>query len=173
LHRIDPSKGEQKSPEHTARHPLQHLPVLETADGVIFESAALCLHLADLYPEKKLIPPPGSHLRALVYQWCFFAMDELEPRTIAGAKEKNRKDGPLDEAKISAEKEQIARILAPVDQLLSTREYLLGEFSVADVVLGGVAWWTHRLGLVDGNPNVKAWIDRLTARPAYKRATAD
>jgi glutathione S-transferase len=44
---------------------------------------------------------------------------------------------------------------------------------VADVVLGGVAWWTHRLGLVDGNPNVKAWIDRLTARPAYKRATAD
>src|ERR1700729_2205366 len=70
---------ERKSPEHLARHPLGRVPALELDDGtVVFESAAICLQLADLHPDAGLIPPLGSSGRALVYQWVLFAMTELE-----------------------------------------------------------------------------------------------
>jgi glutathione S-transferase len=61
------------------RHPLGRVPALELDDGtVMFESAAICLQLADLHPDAGVIPPLGSAERALVYQWVLFGMAELE-----------------------------------------------------------------------------------------------
>ena len=68
----------KQTPEYLALHPLGRSPVLEEEGGPVFESAALVLHLADQYPDAGLIAPPGSHERALQYQWCFFAMTEIE-----------------------------------------------------------------------------------------------
>ena len=52
---------------------------MELGDGtVMFESAAICLQLADLNPDAGFIPPVGSAERALVYQWVLFGMTELE-----------------------------------------------------------------------------------------------
>src|ERR1700727_2820645 len=70
---------QRRSAEHLRRHPLGRVPVLELGDGTtVFESAAICLQLADLYPAAGLIPPLGSSARALVYQWVMFAVAELE-----------------------------------------------------------------------------------------------
>ena len=58
---------------------MGRVPALEPGDGTImFESAAICLQLADLNPAAGLIPPLGSAERALVYQWVVFAVAELE-----------------------------------------------------------------------------------------------
>jgi glutathione S-transferase len=65
--------------EHRARHPLGRVPVLEDDEGFVFESTAICLHLADLHPQAGLLPPLGTHERALAYQWSCFAPAELEP----------------------------------------------------------------------------------------------
>jgi len=74
------TREERKTAEHIGRHPLGRVPVVELDDGgFLFESAAICLQLADLHPEARLIPPPGSPARGRVYQWCLFAMTELEP----------------------------------------------------------------------------------------------
>src|SRR5881227_560918 len=71
--------AERRSAEHLRRHPLGRVPALELGDGTtMFESAAICLQLADLNPGAGLIPPLGSSERALVYQWVIFAMAELE-----------------------------------------------------------------------------------------------
>jgi len=71
--------AQRRSPEHLARHPLGRVPALELADGTtIFESAAICLQLADLNPDAGLIGPIGSAERARVYQWVLFSMSELE-----------------------------------------------------------------------------------------------
>jgi glutathione S-transferase len=71
--------AERRSAEHLRRHPLGRVPALELGDGTtMFESAAICLQLADLYPAARLIPPAGSSERALVYQWVLFAVAELE-----------------------------------------------------------------------------------------------
>ncbi len=47
--------------EHRARHPLGRVPVLEDEKGPMFESTALVLNVAELYPEAGLLPPPATH----------------------------------------------------------------------------------------------------------------
>src|ERR1700751_4697194 len=65
--------------EHRARQPLGKVPAVDDGEGYVFESGAICLQLADLPPDAGLIPPVGTHERALVYQWVVFAPAELEP----------------------------------------------------------------------------------------------
>src|SRR5437763_9235609 len=79
------SSQQGSSEEHRARQPLGRVPVVEFDDGYIFESAAICLHLADLHPEAGLIGGLGEHTRALAYQWSIFAPAELEPPLIEAA----------------------------------------------------------------------------------------
>ena len=53
-------EDEGHGPEHAERHPLGRVPVLETDEGLLFESAALCLHIADSNPDANLIAPLGT-----------------------------------------------------------------------------------------------------------------
>lgn len=172
LVRLDPTRGETRSDEHTNRHPLQHVPVLETRDGSIFESAAIVLHLADLYPDKKLLGAPGSHHRALAYQWLFFAMTELEPPCIEflGLK----RAGKHEEPQGTAVREKFSLAIRPLERRFSSADYLIGDdFSAGDVVVGAVLVWANSMGLVIDAPNVSAYLDRIKARPAFKKAFGD
>lgn len=65
--------------EHLKRHPLDRVPAADTADGPLFEAAALVLQIADANPQAGLIAPPGSHERALQYRWACSACTEIEP----------------------------------------------------------------------------------------------
>ena len=169
---LDPSKGETRSDEHTTRHPLQHVPVLETRDGSVFESAAIVLHLADLHPEKKLLGPVGSHARALAYQWLFFAMTELEPPCIEFTLLK--KAGKLDSPEAHALREKFSLAIRPLERRFSASDHLIGdEFSAGDVVVGAVLSWAQMLGLVKDAPHILAYLERIKARPAFKRAFGD
>ncbi|MBL8918043.1 MAG: glutathione S-transferase family protein [Myxococcaceae bacterium] len=171
LVRLDPTKGETRTDEHTARHPLKHVPVLETADGALFESAAIVLHLADLHG--KLIPPVGSRERGLVYQWLFFAMTELEPHAAVSFAEKVIKKTPDSELALKA-KVKLNEGAQVVNSQLEARDFILPSgFSVADIVLGSVVWWANRMGAIEHAPHVQRYLERLTARPAYQRAVAD
>jgi glutathione S-transferase len=172
LKRLDPRQGDTRTAEHAARHPLQHVPVLQTDAGFVFESAAICLHLAELAPERALLAPPGTHARALVYQWAFYAMTELEPAlvTLATEQRAGRADGEV----AREAKGRYAKALAPLELLLGSASYLVGDaFSVADVLMGAVVAWGVRLQASEGLPHVAAWVERLTTRPAYLKATAD
>lgn len=171
LVRLDPKAGQTRSDEHTARHPLGHVPVLETDEGSLFESAAIILQLADLHG--RFIPPVGSFERGLVYQWLFFAMTELEPPCVVYFAEKVVKKTPESPAALAA-KATIHDVAAVVERHLADREWMLPSgFSVADLVLGSVVWWANRMGALSGTPNLTAYLERLTARPAYQRAVAD
>src|SRR5947208_14123374 len=78
------SKEGESGERHRARHPLGRVPVLEDDDaGMLFESSAICLHVAERAPEAELIPPAGTFGRALTYQSIFFVMTEIEPPAIA------------------------------------------------------------------------------------------
>ncbi len=75
------TREESGGDEHRARHPLGRVPVLEDDEGrFVFESAAICLHLADLHPQAGLAPVPGTHDRALLYQWTVFALPSSSRR---------------------------------------------------------------------------------------------
>jgi len=174
LVRLDPKKGETRSPEHRARQPLGHVPALEDGDVRIFESGAICLYLAERYGEGKLLAPAGTAARAEAYQWFAFALTELEPPLAEISAEQRRPEGQVDAARIEAAKERFRAAAKAVDGALEGRTYLLGDtFSAADVVLGAVLSWGKFAAGLDGLPRASEYLARLKARPAFKRATGD
>jgi glutathione S-transferase len=158
---------EAKGPEHRARHPLGKVPVLQDDEGYVFESGAIVTHIADTFPAAQLIPPPGSHERALVYQWVIFGPAEMEPPLIESAI--YAKTDPERSAKARA---RFDERVGAVSAALGDREYLLGErFSVADIMVGSALKFTARIGFADELPeNLRSYMARLEARPAYQRA---
>ncbi len=160
---------EGKGEEHLGRHPLGRVPVLETDDGNLFESGAICLHLADTHPDCGLLPPVGTRDRALVYQWAFFAPAELEPRLIAAAK-----DASGDPERAAASRARFVDAVGAVSRGLGSNDYLVaGHLTVADVLVGTALAFTAKAGLDDVLPaNLKDYVARLGERPAFQRAVA-
>lgn len=175
LVRLDTHKGDTRSPEHLARHPLGHVPVLEDGDLRMFESAAICLYLAEKFPERKLLPPPGAPGRALAYQWIFYAVTELEPPLSVLSAQNRKPEAERDPAAISEARERLRKAVAALETPLSRRPTLLAEgFSVADVVVAACLLWAKSLGaLNDSTTAVREYAARMRDRPARMRATAD
>ncbi len=163
------TREESRSEEHLARHPLGRVPVLEDDEGFVFESAAICLHLADLQPEAGLVPALGTHDRALVYQWAVFSPAEIEPPRIEAAVygQKDPERAQLARARFDA----TARAVADA---LDGNEFLVGDrFTVADVLIGSALSWPARAGFGDTLPDsIEQYVERLAERPAYQRADA-
>jgi glutathione S-transferase len=174
LVRLDPARGETRTPEHLERQPLGHVPVLEDGGKRIFESAAICLYLADQYPEKGLLPPPGTIERGLVYQWVLFAATELEPPLVALSAEAKKPEGARDAAAMADARARFQKAVTALEPLLAGRPYLLGDgFTVADVLVGSILAWGRVAKALDGLPAVEAYLARLRARPAWQRSIAD
>lgn len=161
------TRDERQGDEHRARHPLGRVPVLEEPDGFVFESGALCLHVADSYPDAKLIGPLGSHERALAYQWVCFGLAELEPGFGAFAR------AGESEPQRSEARERFHALAAVVESTLADRDFLLGDrFTIADVLCGELLGLSRRNGLVEGFDRLNAYLDRVESRPARLRADA-
>jgi glutathione S-transferase len=163
------TREEGAGEEHHARHPLGRVPVLSDGDGFVFESAAICLHLADRHPQAALVPALGTHERALVYQWACFVPAELEPPLIETAVQAQR-----DPERAAAARERFGATVAAVAEALGEDDYLVGgSFSVADVMVGTGLAFTERVGIADDLPaNLREYLARLTTRDAYQRAFA-
>jgi glutathione S-transferase len=162
--RIQPE--ERRSEAHLARHPLGRVPAIELDDGtVLFESAAICLQLADLAPAAGLLAPLGSAMRALAYQWTLFGMTELEPPLY-------RWIGALrDERDDDASRESFATAASVLSDALGENEWLLGEsLSVPDLVCVGVLGSAHSRQLLGDWPALQAYVERGESRPAHARA---
>jgi glutathione S-transferase len=174
LVRLDARKGETRTPEHLARHPLGHVPVLEDGDVRLFESAAICLYLAERHGAGRLLPPPGTAARAAVHQWLFFAVTELEGPLDALAAETWGAAAERSEAAAARARARLAKALAVVDAALQGRPFIAGDdFTVADVLLGAVSSYALALRVPIEGEHLPAYLARLKARPAYRRATAD
>jgi glutathione S-transferase len=153
--------------EHRARHPLGRVPVLEDEQGCLFESAAICLHLADLHPQSGLLGAPGTRERALAYQWVCFGPAELEPPLIDSLLHAHSET-----ERAARQADIFARRLAAVSDALGEHDYLVANrFGVADVMIGSVAGFAQRAGRLEQAPaNLTDYLARLTERPAYQRA---
>ncbi len=174
LVRLDPSKGETRSAEHLGRHPLGHVPALEDGQLHMFESAAICLYLAERYPEKGMVPPPATPGRAATYQWLFYAVAELEPPCGAMSAERRKPEAQRNAAAVAEARARFAKAAAALEPPLSRTPYLLGgDFTVADVVVGAILAWGRSLGALEGLPATEAYLARLKGRPAWKRSLAD
>ena len=158
--------AQRRSEEHLLRHPLGRVPALQLGNGAtMFESAAICLQLADLNPGAGLIGPVGSTERGLVYQWVLFAVSELEGPLFRWIRELGQ--GVVD----SPAHDRFADAAAAMQSVLAERDWLVGDrFSVADVMCASVLQGANARGLLGPWPALEAYVRRGEARPAYARA---
>jgi glutathione S-transferase len=162
---------QRRSAEHLRRHPLGRVPALELGDGTtIFESAAICLQLADLYPAAGLIGPVGSGERGHVYQWVMFAVAELEGplfRWLRALSEGT--DGTTE----SLARDRFTQAATALESALSGGDWLLGtQFTVADVMCVSVLQGASSRDLLSPWPGLEAYVQRGESRPAQARAAA-
>src|SRR5580692_9534611 len=75
---VDRAKNAQKSKEYLKINPNGRIPALIDGDLVLFESAAIVLHLVDRHPEAGLAPKVGTQERAKFYQWLTFLTNSLQ-----------------------------------------------------------------------------------------------
>ena len=163
------TREEKVSEEHARRHPLGRVPVLELDDGQsMFESAAICLYLGDLFPESGMLPPTGTYERALTYQWSVFAMSELEPATYNWMRARRAE---TDETELA---EKFQTISGALEASLKDRTWLAGEeFTVADILCASILSSAIRRDFVpESNATLHSYFSRAQERPANVRAEA-
>jgi glutathione S-transferase len=162
------TREESRTEPHTHRHPLGRVPVLETEAGYLWESAAVCLQVADAFPAAGLNYEPGSYERGLVYQWTVFAMSEVEPALVElylGHREE-------DSTRMAAADARVRPLFEALERVVASSDYLTGSrFTVADVVVGGVVEIANRIDGIPAGP-LADYIARLAARPAFRCAYA-
>lgn len=155
------------SDQHRARHPLGRVPVVQFDGGFVFESAAICLHLADQHPDAGLIGGLGTPARALAYQWSVFAPAELEPPLIEAAI-----FGQAQPERAEKARRRFWRAANAVAESLGSGEYLVeGRFGVADVLVSSALSFAKRARFPEPFPAALSdYLMRLAERPAYQRA---
>jgi glutathione S-transferase len=162
------AREDRASDAYRARHPLGRVPSLETDGGTLFETMAICLHLAEAHPEAGLLPPEGSFDRALVYQWISVGLTEVEPFL----SEANRA-AESDPERAELARERVRAVVAVIEAALDGHEFLVGDaFSVADILCGSALFSVRRAELIGDASAVTAYLARLEARPARERAYA-
>ncbi|MDC0071700.1 glutathione S-transferase family protein [Gammaproteobacteria bacterium] len=161
-----------KSDEHRARHPLGRVPVLED-DGVqIWESGAIIDYILERHKNGGLKPNSDSDNFAKYLQWFHYcegmvmpSMNTIVVHTIILPEERR------DETVLGQAQRLLTRALEPVNEALEGKDYLIGDFSGADFMLGHSCFMSNNLGCVsDEMINIKAYVQRVSERPAFIKA---
>ncbi|HJW06445.1 MAG TPA: glutathione S-transferase family protein [Rhodanobacter sp.] len=167
LHVLDLKAGEQREPDYLAINPMGKVPAIHHAGALVTEQPAVFIYLADLYPAAKLAPPLGDPLRGPYLRWLVFYGSCFEPAIVDRSLQ--REPAP---PSTSPYGDYDTMLQTLVDQL-GKGPYLLGDtFSAADVLWGTALNWTTMFKLVPELPVIRAYIDRVLARPAMQRAAA-
>jgi len=156
-----------KAPEYLAVNPMGKVPAIRHRDQVVTECAAICAYLADAFPEAGLAPPPAE--RARYYRWLFFAAGPLEAAVTAHA----MKAEPQDERQEGmAGYGSFTRVMDTLEKSVPAEGYIAGpRFTAADLYLGAHIGWGLQWGTIEKRPGFEAYWQRVSDRPAYRRAT--
>ncbi|MEC7369226.1 MAG: glutathione S-transferase family protein [Pseudomonadota bacterium] len=161
-----------KSDEHRARHPLGRVPVLDDGDITIFESGAIVEYILARHKNGGLKPESDALVYPAYLQWFHYCEGMVMPpvntivvQTVLLPPDRR------DETALAQAQRLLAKALQPVDNALEGKDYLIGDFSGADIMLGHACFMSNRLGCVsDDMTHLKAYVARITERPAFNTA---
>lgn len=161
-----------KSDEHRARHPLGRVPVLEDDGEQIWESGAIIDYIIERHKNGGLKPSVDSEKFAKYLQWFHYcegmvmpSMNTIVVHTIILPEDRR------DPVVLGQAQKLLSRSLIPVNEALEGNDYLIGEFSGADCMLGHSCFMSNNLGCVsDEMTNIKEYVNRISERPAFKKA---
>ena len=137
---------------------------------MLFETGAIVFHIAQRHAG---LLPDDADSRARAVTWMFAALNSVEPpilelangRLLEGDRPWCKERLPLLEERVRARLEQLSRRLGDA-------EWLDGAFSAGDLMMVSVLLRLRSSGILDGYPNLAAYVARGEARPAYERAFA-
>jgi glutathione S-transferase len=156
-----------KAPAYLAINPMGKVPALRHGETVVTETAAICAYLADAFPDARLAPPPGDRLRGPYYRWLFFTAGPIE------AAVSNKALGFV----VPPERERMmgygnmALAMSALEAALERSDYLAGDsFTAADLYVGSGLGFGMMFGTIEKRPVFERYWQRLSTRPACKRA---
>ncbi|HEY1090981.1 MAG TPA: glutathione S-transferase family protein [Burkholderiaceae bacterium] len=176
---VDRNNGAHKSAAYLKLNPNGLIPVLEDGDLVLYETAAILLHLADTHPAADLAPALGTPERAQFYKWMIWLTNTLQPLLIAYYyPERWVFEGNAEgTAQVKAQAEaRIGPLLDQLDAHLKSHggPWLLGAgYSAADPLAFMLCRWTRGFARPARSVGaIGAYLERMLARPAVQRAVA-
>jgi glutathione S-transferase len=162
------SFGAMKDPAHRALHPFGQIPTYEEGDLVLFESGSIVFHIAEGHAG---LLPDDANARARAITWMFAAVNTVEPPILDLVIAKLVEgDKPWSKQRLPLVEERIRTRLSELSSRLGRADWLDGAFSVGDLMMVAVLLRLKPSGMLDGYPNLSAYVARGEARPAYKRA---
>ena len=164
---INMKAGEQRQPDYLAINPMGKVPAIRHGDALVTEQPAVFIYLADLYPQAGLAPALGDPLRGPYLRWMVFYGSCFEPAVVDRAMQRE----PA--AMATSPYGTFDSMLDALTGQLAKGPWLLGDtFTAADVLWGTALNWTTQFKLVPELPVIRAYINRVLARPAMQRAAA-
>jgi glutathione S-transferase len=164
---------EMRGPDYTAINPNGRVPTVVDGDSTISESTAIAQYLAAKYAPG-LAPGPKAQNFAEYLQWLHYAEGMIMPpinnyvvETILLPPERRNEEIAMRALKL------LNRTLVAVEQHMDGRDFLAGDFTIADTITGHAVIMSRRLGAEFAElPNLSSYADRLEGRPAFQAAEA-
>lgn len=174
LVRVDREHQAHKSPEYLKLNPNGLIPVYEDGDLVLYETAAICLHLADTHPAAALMPPLATPQRAHAYKWLMWLTNTVQARVIdLNYPHRLVADGNTAgaaEVKQRAHDKLVECLQQLDDQLAASGgPWLLGaDFGIVDIYAWLMCRWTRNFADRPARsfPHIGPYLQRVLARPA-------
>ena len=161
-----------RTPEYFKLHPMGRVPVLEDKDITIYESGAIVEYILERHKNGGLKPKIDSDEYPQYLQWFHYCEGMVMPpintivvQTILLPEDRR------DETVLKQAKSLLTKALIPVDETLNNKEYLIGNFSAADIMLGHACFMSNRMGCVNNEMvNLKGYINCISERSNFKTA---
>ena len=173
---LDTRAGENRAAAYLAVNPMGKIPALVDGALKLWESNAINWYVAEKIPGARLLPA-SIEGRARVQRWLFFQSAHVSPACITVFRATNARvqafwQGTVDPQAAEAGRKELARYLPVLEGGLADREWLERQFSLADVAYAPHLWLVAEGGFdLSPYPRVRDWLDRLLARPAWRKAS--
>ena len=172
---VDRTADAQHSPAYRRLNPHGRIPVLVDGDLVLYEAAAIMLHLADSHPAAGWSPALATPQRAQLYKWLIYLTNTLQAELMLWFYPLRFTDDPAGAPAVKdAMGRRISAIFSHLAQELTDRPYLLGDTaSIADLYLFMLAYWGYGLTPPALDlPALRQFAARIAARPAVQATFA-
>ncbi|WP_448660073.1 glutathione S-transferase family protein [Sphingomonas sp. CJ99] len=169
-YRMDLIDPRNKPADHYARQPWGQVPTLDDGGVEWFESGAILLHLGERSPA---LLPTDPAARARTISWLFAAYNSVEPWIFQIVDVMLfSSDKPWAEARRPSLVADAGKRLDRLVTALGDRDWLAGDFSIADIAMITMLRDDCGTGVISDRPALVAYVERGTARPAFQRALA-
>lgn len=167
LVRVERDSERRSTPAYLALNPWGTIPTLEDGDLALSEAAAICLHLAERFPDARLAPAAGTRERSELYRWLHWLSNTVQQTAMRHFYPERYGTGGVEEAA----NRDLARFYDLIDAHLEGRDWLVGEErTVADLYLFMLTRWGRFLEPAAWDrPNLRAHFLRALALPGVAR----